>query len=224
MATQKLCAYCSSIVMIGPYRLAHSKSGLFFCSKRCKGDWMIGKYTVPPEKYRGGMYRNLKRDGRTIKEHRLVMEKKLGRKLRSYEDVHHRNADTFDNTESNLVLLTKRAHRSLHSKKLRRGRHRELVRLRKSGKTLQQLSAHFDVSKKQIRAALEVNDMRGKLLITLPLKKILKLRCAGLSLAKIAAFIDAPNSTLWKFLRDKGITVPDWRVGKDKKLKNLAIP
>lgn len=49
-----------------------------------------------------------------IREHRLVMEEKIGRVLESGEIVHHINEDKMDNRESNLALMAVADHNSLH--------------------------------------------------------------------------------------------------------------
>lgn len=53
-----------------------------------------------------------------VPEHRLVMEKKMGRYLRPEEIPHHINEDRADNREENLALFPSiAAHVSFHKKK-----------------------------------------------------------------------------------------------------------
>lgn len=65
-------------------------------------------------------YRFIRVDGRTIAEHRHVMELKLGRKLGSAEVVHHVDGNPLNNDPDNLVTLSRSEHQRLHACSSRR--------------------------------------------------------------------------------------------------------
>jgi hypothetical protein len=103
-----------------------NKTGRYYCSKSCaardggglKG--MVGKnhyaWKGGRNKVRGGYVEiycpdhPASRGGKYVREHRLVMEKHLGRYLLSSELVHHKNGIKDDNRLENLVLMTRDLH------------------------------------------------------------------------------------------------------------------
>lgn len=51
-----------------------------------------------------------------VREHRLVIEKKIGRYLQADEVVHHINGNTLDNRLENLLLMSKVEHDRMNTK------------------------------------------------------------------------------------------------------------
>jgi hypothetical protein len=54
------------------------------------------------------------REGKKVRAHRWIMEQHLGRKLETYEHVHHINGDPLDNRIENLTVLPSKEHMQLH--------------------------------------------------------------------------------------------------------------
>ena len=55
--------------------------------------------------------------GRNVRVHRWLMENHIGRKLETFEHVHHLNGDKRDNRIENLEVLNIRDHMRLHHQK-----------------------------------------------------------------------------------------------------------
>jgi len=101
---------------------------LGLCNKHWIRQWRYGSTSIVkgtgskkslisiPWVHRG--YRYYWLNGKSIPEHRLLMEKKLGRKLHVDEVVHHIDGDTLNNNIDNLELIQRDAHTSKHLKKI----------------------------------------------------------------------------------------------------------
>lgn len=91
------------------------------CSKKGDRNAMFGKFGDKHHNYKDGYihptlgYKMVQVAGVKNYEHRLVMEKHLGRKLKPYEVVHHINHDKTDNRVDNLLLTTQPEHMMLHN-------------------------------------------------------------------------------------------------------------
>lgn len=73
------------------------------------GDGYIMKWIPPEERTNPSI--------RYVREHRWIMEKHLGRKLKRTEAIHHKDGDRTNNDIRNLVLRTFSEHSKFHVKK-----------------------------------------------------------------------------------------------------------
>ena len=130
-----ICNSCNKnfIRLASCYRkqLKTSKNACCFCSMSCKSKW-IAKKTFPGGKnhpqWKGGRrindqgYVQIYKPNHPHKiknyviEHILIMEKKIGRFLKTSEFVHHKDNNRQNNSINNLEILTNSEHARLHGK------------------------------------------------------------------------------------------------------------
>ena len=117
------CANCGNEFEPNRTQWSQYKRGVIkhmFCSIKCVGAFYSGENSPRWNERRSvderGYVRILLGDRGGYKyEHRIVMEEKLGRKLRPEEDVHHINGNRQDNRPENLMLLSDSEHGRHHA-------------------------------------------------------------------------------------------------------------
>lgn len=101
-----------SLVMTGKKLSPEHRIKVIKTLKYGKGDksasWNGGRFIDSNGYYRVWV------DGVYVKEHRLVMEKHLGRRLLKSEHIHHIDGNTLNNNVDNLLIMDRAEHVKMH--------------------------------------------------------------------------------------------------------------
>lgn len=118
-----ICKNCYRRTFVVDDQLKRGGKSGWFCSHKCKVSGVNNPNWADGVAFSDGYLYELKPNHKYcmksgyVGQHRLVMEKHLGRYLAKEEIIHHRNEDTLDNRIENLELHTQRSHTKLHKLK-----------------------------------------------------------------------------------------------------------
>ena len=123
------CDYCEKEFKRDYFEVTKVKH--HFCNSKCRKEWMTGKnnpnWNGGRKKRSDGYICVLKPDHPNcngkgyIREHRIVMEKYLGRYLTKEEIVHHKNGVVNDNNIENLMLFANDIEHIKYHRNLKKG-------------------------------------------------------------------------------------------------------
>src|SRR6185437_6615355 len=99
-------------------------------------------------------YRLIYDGGHQRLEHRVVMERVLGRKLATREIVHHLDGDGLNNDPANLAVMKQADHRREHGGP-RKWDLKEAIAMRARGATIIEVADRFGVSQAAVNRGLQ---------------------------------------------------------------------
>lgn len=174
------CTACGAPVLVKPSK--ESRNANHFCSRTCYDAFQ------KTGSLKNG-YKVITVDGCQVLEHRYIMEASLGRKLSSDEHVHHVDENRLNNSISNLMVVTKEEHLTIHRTRqdLVDG---QFVNLWNKGESTREIAKKIGCSQTEVRRRLiaaDIDTSSRRAACAWDLSEAIALHEAGVSFAKIGA-------------------------------------
>lgn len=109
-----VCPVCFNHFRVPTYRKLIAK----YCSRSCLAKIHLARFAhlrFQPQHKPPRRYKTITINGKQMREHRWIMQQHIGRKLETWEHVHHINDDPLDNRLENLTVLSNADHQRLHA-------------------------------------------------------------------------------------------------------------
>ncbi|MFH2034581.1 MAG: HNH endonuclease [Candidatus Margulisiibacteriota bacterium] len=148
-----ICDFCGNAFIRKPCQIRYKRK---FCNRACSTAFQTRKKRKNDASIKS-LYRGVSVNGKKVGEHRVVMEKILGRKLLRNEIVHHIDGNGLNNTPENLrVCSSQGGHARDHlSRDIIQFPDSKLLSLWNSGKSTGDIAAFFNCSIDIVRRRLK---------------------------------------------------------------------
>ncbi len=113
------CYTCKKVIFRTPSKIKNSKSGLFFCSRKCKEKAQTLKFgckEIMPNHYGTSEGRELYKD--IIKRRKSPSCQDCGEKRRYLLAIHHKDGDKTNNVKENFEIVCSNCHIKRHLKNI----------------------------------------------------------------------------------------------------------